>query len=303
MGIWNREYMGGSSRRGFGGGAGGGFSAIQVIIGLNVAVFLLWMLGGGERGGSELARFMNANFVVSLEAVKAGRVWTLVTAAFSHEAGMHLLLNMFVFWSFGSTIEARLGRRNLWFIYLGAALVASLAHVLVNVVTDRNSTGLGASGSVAAILVMVAIANPRSMIMLMGVIPIPAWLLVGGGVFVDIVGLSKSLEGRSTGIGHAAHLGGALAGSVAYYIFNKMPRLPRMPRRAPSPPKVQSMYGSRPSAPPPPPQSAVSQFTAKEQEELDRILAKISREGGVDQLPEEEREFLQRLSERYRRDD
>ena len=65
------------------------------LIGLNVAGFMAWRVD---------PRFMSRQATVSYSALAEGRVWTLVTAAFSHYDPWHLAANMFTFYFFASTI-------------------------------------------------------------------------------------------------------------------------------------------------------------------------------------------------------
>ena len=60
---------------------------IFAAVGLNVVVWLLW--AGRRRQG-----FMRRHFTVSGANLRAGRVYTVITAAFSHEDAMHLAHNM-----------------------------------------------------------------------------------------------------------------------------------------------------------------------------------------------------------------
>lgn len=67
------------------------------LIALNLAVYAAW------KYGFELARrfrdpswlrFLQDNFTVSWHNFTQGRVWTLLTSTFSHEATGHILINM-----------------------------------------------------------------------------------------------------------------------------------------------------------------------------------------------------------------
>ena len=96
---------------------------VPVVIALNVVVFGLWW---AATAGGALERFLAENFVVSTLHLAQGRVWTLLTAEFSHIESWHLFLNMFVLWSFGSILERLWGRLRFVAFYLVAA-----AHVFL----------------------------------------------------------------------------------------------------------------------------------------------------------------------------
>ncbi len=67
--------------------------AVSIIIGLNVLVFLAWQAAAYSPVCSQ---FMTENFLVSTTHIEHLHVWTLVTAAFSHNELWHLAINMFV---------------------------------------------------------------------------------------------------------------------------------------------------------------------------------------------------------------
>ena len=75
--------------------------AVSVIIGINVLVFLAWQAASVL---PNLENFMVVNFLVSTSRLMHGYLWTLVTAAFSHNELWHLAINMFVLWSFGTVL-------------------------------------------------------------------------------------------------------------------------------------------------------------------------------------------------------
>lgn len=66
--------------------------ALYGLIAANVGVFFLWRADAG---------FALRNFTTSWAAVKAGRIHTLVTAAFSQRDTMHLASNMIGLFFFG----------------------------------------------------------------------------------------------------------------------------------------------------------------------------------------------------------
>ena len=76
----------------------------------------------------------------------------------------------------------------------------------------NHAISLGASGSINAILVYSIMANPRGII-LYYMIPIPAaWF---GALFLGYEAYS-AIQHPHDGVGHAAHLGGALIGALAF---------------------------------------------------------------------------------------
>ena len=56
---------------------------------------------------------MHTHAVVSIEGLRAGRVWTAVTSAFSHQQFMHLAANMIGLYFFGRDMGRRFGGKRV----------------------------------------------------------------------------------------------------------------------------------------------------------------------------------------------
>ena len=186
---------------------------VPLILLLNVLVYLAWNLTGDPGG------FFARHFLVSLDSLREGRIWTLWTSEFSHVAFLHLFLNMFVLWQFGRLLELALGPLRFLGFYLFAAALASLGHSLLSafLLGEPGLPALGASGAVSGILIVFGLLFPRHRILLFGIVPLPAifaaFLMVG----IDLFGLWRQAQGSTLPIGHGAHLGGALAGLLFWF--------------------------------------------------------------------------------------
>ena len=251
--------------------------AVLVIIGLNVLVFLGWQAAVVL---PDLQSFMLANFLVSTSHIVHGFVWTLATAAFSHNEIWHLAINMFVLWSFGTVLERLWGTKVFVIFYLVAGVVASISHCAVSSVLmgNGNIPALGASGAVSGLLLAYALYFPRHKILLFGVIPVPALAGVLAFVGIDLWGLLAQSRGGGLPIGHGAHLGGALAGALMYFFYLRS-ALP-VPRAATRQPTV-----NQPT------------LSADEAREFERIRLKVESLGPQALTPKEQA-FLDRLRER-----
>lgn len=85
---------------------------VYTIVAINVAVFGAWQYAEGNAKrfhDGRLYMFMFRHFTDSLQNLKEGRVWTLVTSAFSHKEWYHILLNTMVLLSFGDPVSFRFG--------------------------------------------------------------------------------------------------------------------------------------------------------------------------------------------------
>lgn len=198
----------------------------SLFIVLNILVFGAWQ--GWYGPGT---RFMAENFLVSWDLLASGRVWVVLTSVFSHNWILHLVLNMFVLNSFGRVVEMFFGWRFFLGFYLFAGVVSSISHCLVStfIMGSPGLPALGASGSLAGLILLFALTFPKEKIVLFGLIPMPA--LIGALAFVglDIWGLVSQAQGGGLPIGHGAHLGGSFAGLLTYFAIVK----PNLRRQTP----------------------------------------------------------------------
>ena len=180
---------------------------------INGAVFALWIWLGQSP-------FMAENFLISADAVSAGRSWTLLTSAFSHILFIHFFLNMYVLATFGPIVEHTIGSARFFGFYLVAAILSSLAHAAVSTFLMDNPglPALGASGAISGVILLFSFLYSEARILLFGFIPMPA--LIGAAAFVgiDLAGLAWQSSGGGLPIGHGAHLGGALTGTLYYLL-------------------------------------------------------------------------------------
>lgn len=262
------------------------------MIALNVAVWvLLLFLDGGQ------SVFARTHFFVSPSGVfESFRVWTLVTAAFTHLDLIHLAFNMLLLFFMGQILHQRgWSNSDLWTLYLTAGVGGSLAFCGLGAARGTWFTpAIGASGAVYGFLVAGAVVAPTQRLFLFGVLPLPLWALAIGYTVIDLMGASGRLG--SDNIAHAAHLGGAAIGFVLAHFDLR-------PSRRRRPPQLRVLAGGREAkpqpprpAPPEPPSNGIDNATATQ---VDELLRKIKRDG-LASLSDEERKFLEQASKRYR---
>lgn len=140
--------------------------------------------------------------------------WRIITHGFVHADWVHLLVNMFTFWSFGAYIESAFNYRGFgeWsflVLYFGGMIVASIK----DVIQYRNApwyTSIGASGAVSAVLFSAIFLNPWDKILLFGILPIPGILF--GVVYLAYCQYMAKQGGDN--INHNAHFYGAVFGFI-----------------------------------------------------------------------------------------
>ncbi|MDR0430385.1 MAG: rhomboid family intramembrane serine protease [Tannerellaceae bacterium] len=144
--------------------------------------------------------------------------YRVITHGFVHADMMHLFVNMFTFWSFGSLMEhifgaAGFGMWRYFGLYFGGMVFASL-YDLFKYRDNIYYQSIGASGAVSAVLFSSIFFNPWGKIYLFAVIPVP-------GIIFGVVYLlyCQYMARQSAGnINHNAHFYGALYG-LLYPIF------------------------------------------------------------------------------------
>lgn len=224
-------------------------------------------------------------------------VWRLVTFQFLHANFLHLAFNMLGLWIFGGMVEQFLGRRKYLAFYLVCGVFGGLSYLLLNflgsiaglslpgvLINDPRTPLVGASAGVFGVIMAAAHIAPKTMVMLLFP-PIPMqlrWLAYG---YVGIA-LINLLAGGANAGGDAAHVGGALAG--AFFI-----------RRSHLLRDFFDVVSDSRDAAPPKRRGPHTKPTPSDRE-VDRVLDKLRREGGLGNLSEKEREILRRASEHQR---
>ena len=140
--------------------------------------------------------------------------YRLISHGFIHADTLHLFVNMFTFWSFGTYIETgfdQLGFGKLAYpaLYFGGMIVASL-YDLIKKRNDPYYISIGASGAVSAVLFSAIFFDPWAKILLFAVIPIPGILF---GVLYLAYCQYMAKQSRDN-INHNAHFYGAVYGFI-----------------------------------------------------------------------------------------
>lgn len=204
----------------------------QVLIGLNLAVWLLVTATGG-RGSAWLERFAltplgrcessgGARYLPGVgespcagaggyswvDGVATGAPWQLVTSMFTHVDLMHIGFNMLALWFLGPQLEAAVGRSRFLVLYLLSGLVGS---VFVYWLSGVHSSTVGASGAIFGLIggllvVAVKVRADYSQLLL--------WL--GLNVVITVVGRGF--------ISWQGHLGGLVGGVLVALALVYSPR-------------------------------------------------------------------------------
>ena len=141
-----------------------------------------------------------------------------ITHGFLHADWIHLLVNMIVLFSFGRAVENRLdimeskqliGHSTFHFLslYFIGMIIATLS-TIKRYKDNYNYNAIGASGAVSAVVFAFILFSPTSTLLVMGIIPIPAFLF--GLLYLIYSQYMRKKSG--TNVNHDAHFVGAVFG-------------------------------------------------------------------------------------------
>ncbi|OIO25269.1 hypothetical protein AUJ14_04600 [Candidatus Micrarchaeota archaeon CG1_02_55_22] len=174
------------------------------LVAANVIIYLLQL---GTSGGFDQLFMLSGSTV-------AARPWTLITSMFLHGSILHLLLNMWALFVFGSLLEPKIGAKKFLAVYFVAGLLANAAFLAFY---PANIFGLGASGAIFGIIGALTVLEPNIQLLVF-FIPMPLWIAAILWALYDLV----LLQAPGSAIANAAHLGGLAAGLAAgYYLKSR----------------------------------------------------------------------------------
>lgn len=242
------------------------------------------------------------SFVTKLFAVPADissltdKPWSIFTYMFLQEEFWHLFFNMLMLYYGGQIFLQYFTQKQLLLTYIFGGLFGALFFIMsfnIFPVFENmrdSAVALGASASVLSILIAAATYQPeyKLNLFLLGEVKMK-WIAIIF-VVIDLLSIPKGNSG-----GHIAHLGGALWGFLyafmlrkdldIYMIFKRQPRIKVKSRNTDNHhqrPKTDEQYNAE---------------RAQEQQEIDKILDKIAK-NGYSSLSEKEKEYLFKQSKK-----
>jgi membrane associated rhomboid family serine protease len=174
------------------------YNATLVLIGINVFVFFI-------------SSFIAPTLFSYLSMIPALVVlrnwwWQVFTYMFVHADIWHLLFNMLGLFFFGVQLERRIGSHEFLLFYLISGVLAGAFSLLVYWLTGAYMISLlGASGAVFAVLLAYATYYPTSTILIFGIIPVKAPVLIVGYAAIEIFSMFSRNRGN---VAHLTHLAG-----------------------------------------------------------------------------------------------
>jgi membrane associated rhomboid family serine protease len=177
----------------------------RVLIGINVAVYLLELAEGGTVNGVGSKIYEKGALFGPL--VAQGDWWRLITAAFLHYGPIHLGFNMFFLYWVGTPVEEYLGRARFLVVYLVSGLAGSAGALILS----PNSITVGASGAIFGILGAALVLERQG-----------SYVLGGGALGLIVINLALSFVLSNISVG--GHIGGLIGGAACMLVLSRFGR-------------------------------------------------------------------------------
>ena len=167
-------------------------------------------------------------FALQPLAFFSGMIIPLLTSMFMHGSFTHLLVNMISLFFIGNFVERLIGRKRLFWLYIGGGIFAGLFFVFLSYFFGVSALGarifgspeiyaVGASGAIFALGGLLAVLTPKLRVYVFFIIPMRMWFAMVVLLFV----LWVASVGAGLPIGNTAHLGGLLVGLIYGFYLKK----------------------------------------------------------------------------------
>ncbi len=152
----------------------------------------------------------------------SGEKWRFISYALVHSGWMHLIINMYVLYSFGGIVEksfyanfGAIGTLYYVLLYVGGVIFSTLFDFGKHK-NDMYYSAVGASGAVAAIVFASILVYPAGTLFIFPIpIPLPSWVF---GIAFLIYSAYMGKKGTDN-IGHFTHFWGAIYGLILTVIL------------------------------------------------------------------------------------
>jgi membrane associated rhomboid family serine protease len=204
----------------------GGFSffppVIKYLMIINGVVYLLQIFLGqfyftDDFGRTRTLETFMIKYFALMPIGEGFKLWQMITFQFMHGNFSHILFNMLYMWMFGTELENLWGSRKFLIYYLTCGIGAGLTQLFLSPIFE-GAVGptVGASGGIYGLLMAYAVLFPRRPIYLYFFIPIPAMYLIGFLILIELFSV-----GDLSLTAHLAHIGGAFIGLIYILVERK----------------------------------------------------------------------------------
>jgi membrane associated rhomboid family serine protease len=194
-------------------------SLTQILIGINVVVFLAETATGTPLGGANvvsIGTLYQKGALAGFPIAHQHEYYRLLTAGFLHDGLLHILFNMVFLYFMGRMLEPAIGRLNFGVVYFVALLSGAFGALLF----EPDAYTVGASTACFGVLgALIVVAYYRG---------ISIWQSgLGITLLINIV-FSLSISGISIG----GHLGGVVGGAICGWLIVQLGEKRRQPALA-----------------------------------------------------------------------
>jgi membrane associated rhomboid family serine protease len=190
---------------------------VKLLLGLNILMFVLQILFW-EPMLINLALWP-LDLTGAANGLPTFKLHQVVTHAFLHGGFLHIFLNMYALWLFGTRLELYWGSRDFALYYLVCVFGAAIFQLGFSSVSGGHYPTVGASGGVFGLLLAFGMIFPKEvLILIFPPIPIQArWFVI---IYAGI-SLWAGVTGSMAGVAHFAHLGGMFFGLILLLIWRR----------------------------------------------------------------------------------
>ncbi len=265
---------------------------------VNIVGLFALLAGINPEETNPIVRFLALPANIELLVMKP---WTLLTYMFLQESFFHLLFNLIMLYFGGLIFQEYLSRKKLLWTYIFGGLMGGVFFILsfnlfpAFIPIKDISIAMGASASVLAIIIAISTYVPDYSVHLLFFGRLKLKYLAIAFVIIDILSIQADNPG-----GHIAHLGGAFWGFIYAYTLRKGNdvykvfyglKFPKFTWSS----KDRKFDTKRPESGRPLSDDEYNYKRTASQEEIDRILDKISK-SGYGSLSSKEKELLFKTS-------
>lgn len=279
------------------------------LIGINIVVFLLIniLLSIGSlltASGGMNPMIFPLDYIFTLRGDGYGiltRPWGLVTSIFAHYDFFHLLFNMIFLYFISRFFLMYFSNKRMLYTYvlggIAGGILQIIAYSIFPALQGTTAYVVGASGAVNAVFMAAAFHRPMAEVHLFGMLRMRMIYIALIFFFMDLIQM-----GSGNNVAHFAHLGGAVFGILSIRNINSKSNVINFAQRnienfsfkRKRKPKMKSYSGGRAYSSTKPNTQTDEEYNLqkkKKQEEIDKILEKISK-SGYDSLTKREKEIL-----------
>jgi membrane associated rhomboid family serine protease len=178
--------------------SGSGTPVTYAIIAVSALVFILQSLPG--IGGAVTSAIQYAGYYSYPGSFEP---WRMITTVFAHASILHIALNMYTLWIFGTLLEPMLGRVRYLVLYLLSGLAGSVG---VSLIASPGTAVVGASGAIFGMMGAFFVIQRR-----LGGNSTQLLFLVGINLVIGFI--------PGLGIAWQAHVGGLVGGALVGLIY------------------------------------------------------------------------------------